>query len=162
MVLFCSGPHIPVPSAKSDHVPDILHDLPIAASADKVFGAISSPEGLNEWWTESCDGVAELGAEYRLGFGPDYQWKAKVTRCVLDTEFELEIIEADPEWVGTRVGFKLQAAKTGTQLAFYNTGWPDEGAHYRTSTFCWAMYLRIMKRYVESGETVKYSERLNV
>jgi hypothetical protein len=35
-------------------------------------------------------------------------------------------------------------------------------AHYRTSSFCWAMYLRLLKRYVEHGEVVPYEKRLDV
>ena len=34
--------------------------------------------------------------------------------------------------------------------------------HYKISSYCWAMYLRILKRYVESGEEVPYENRLNV
>ena len=33
-------------------------------------------------------------------------------------------------------------------------------AHYRTSAFCWAMYLRLLKKYVETGEVVPYERRL--
>jgi uncharacterized protein YndB with AHSA1/START domain len=35
-------------------------------------------------------------------------------------------------------------------------------AHYRVSCYCWAMYLRILKRYLEHGETVPYAKRLDV
>ncbi len=34
--------------------------------------------------------------------------------------------------------------------------------HYRISCYCWAMYLRILKRYLEHGETVQYARRLDV
>ena len=32
----------------------------------------------------------------------------------------------------------------------------------RTSCYCWVMYLRILKRYVEHGEMVPYERRLDV
>ena len=34
-------------------------------------------------------------------------------------------------------------------------------SRHPTSTFCWAMYLRLLKRFVEAGEVVPYAERLD-
>src|SRR5438094_115529 len=62
-----------------ENMPDILQDFPIKADAGPVFEAVSSAEGLDHWWTETCSGQARLGASFDLGFGPDYQWRAKVT-----------------------------------------------------------------------------------
>ena len=36
------------------------------------------------------------------------------------------------------------------------------GEHFRISSYCWAMYLRVLKRGVEFGEAVPYKDRLNV
>ncbi len=49
-----------------------------------------------------------------------------------------------------------------TQVRFSHSGWADANDHYHTSCFCWAMYLRILKRYVEHGELVPYEKRLEV
>jgi hypothetical protein len=51
---------------------DILFDLPINVPVERVFRAISEPEGLDTWWTEACTGAPELGAIYTLGFGPSF------------------------------------------------------------------------------------------
>jgi hypothetical protein len=48
------------------------------------------------------------------------------------------------------------------QVRFHHLGWPEANEHYRISCFCWAMYLRIMKRNLEYGETVPYERRLAV
>ena len=142
---------------------DVLQDLPIAAPAAKVFAAISTPAGLDEWWTLSSSGTPALGADYALDFGPEYQWRARVVRCVPDKEFELELTSAMPDWVHTRVGFTLEDLGSGrTWVRFTHVGWPYEGEHYRTSSHCWALYLRILRRFVEHGETVPYADRLNV
>ena len=37
-------------------VPDILHDFPIKAPLDRVFQAVSTPEGLDRWWTKRSEG----------------------------------------------------------------------------------------------------------
>ena len=39
-------------------------------------------------------------------------------------------------------------------------GWLEANAHFRRSSYCWAMYLRLLQRYLEQGETVPYADRL--
>jgi uncharacterized protein YndB with AHSA1/START domain len=141
---------------------DIFHDFPIRAPQAEVFLAISSPEGLDRWWTDRSDGQATIGASYRLQFGREYDWRAVVRECDAVSRFELEMVEADPDWIGTRIGFELSSADGVTQVRFRHTGWPGVTDHYRISCYCWAMYLRVLKRHLEYGEAVPYQRRLEV
>ena len=143
-------------------MPDITQDFPIAAPLERVFDAISTSAGLDTWWTERSAGQPRLGSIYQLGFGPGFDWRARVPRCEPGTVFEMELVSADADWLGTRVGFELTPIRTGTQVRFHHLGWPEVNEHYRTSCFCWAMYLRIMRRNLECGETVPYERRLEV
>jgi len=143
-------------------MPAILQDFPIAASPNRVFDAVSTPAGLDAWWTLHSKGHPTLGATYELDFGPGYLWKAEVTRADPSTAFELRLTSADAEWTGTTVGFELAPAGDGTQVRFYHRGWPAPSEHYRISNHCWAMYLRILRRHLEHGESVPYAERLAV
>ncbi|MGE5230173.1 MAG: SRPBCC family protein [Deltaproteobacteria bacterium] len=142
-------------------MPDIFHDFPIKVPPSRVFRAVTAPSELDQWWTARSTGEARLGAEYELWFGPTYDWRGKVARCQPEAEFELELTRADEEWLGTRVGFRLQATDGGTAVRFYHTGWPKQTEHYRISCYCWAMYLRALRRYLEQGERVPYERRLD-
>jgi len=142
-------------------VADILHDFPIKAPLEKVFEAVSTPEGLSAWWTLDSDGHPTLGASYRLGFGPGYQWEGVVTSLVPDELIEWEIVAPDPDWHGTRVGMRLERSGQDTRVHFHHVGWPSSNDHYRTSNYCWAMYLRLLGRWVETGERVPYADRLD-
>lgn len=142
-------------------MPDIFHHFPIRASARQVFRAVSTPADLDAWWTKRCSGEPAPGSRYELWFGPQFDWRAVVSLCVPDAEFELQITSADQDWLGTRVGFALTEKDGATQVRFHHTGWPRDNDHYRVSNFCWAMYLRLLKRYVETGEAVPYDERLD-
>jgi len=143
-------------------MPDILQDFPIKASPERVFQAITSPKGLDCWWTQKSDGHPIEGTEYELSFGPEYDWRAKVTRCIKDSEFELQMTRADNDWIGTRLAFRLEDQSGSTLVRFSHVGWPTSNEHYRISCHCWAMYLRIMRRYIEHGEFVPYENRLDV
>src|SRR5262245_61405721 len=125
-------------------MPDILHDFPINADAGRVFHAVSTPEELDQWWTARSAGEPRLGAQYELWFGPEYDWRATVTRYRPDQEFELQLTRADEEWIGSKIGFHLEAKDPLTQIRFYHVGWPAETEHYRVSCYCWAMYLRVL------------------
>ena len=141
---------------------DILHDFPINAPVGRVFDAVSTPAGLDHWWTKRATGIPNLGAEFELDFGPGYDWRAVVSKYAPPRELEYRIVRADGDWLGTRVGFLLRETTGATQIGFYHTGWPEAGEHYRTSSFCWAMYLRVLRRFLETGETVPYERRLEV
>jgi hypothetical protein len=83
-----------------------------------------------------------------------------VTRCVPGEAFEIEIVRAGEDWTGTRVGSQL--AEGATRVRFHHVGWPKLNEHYHVSCSCWAMYLRVLKRYLEHGERVPYEKRLDV
>ncbi len=138
---------------------DIKHDLSIAAPVAKVFAAVSEPAFLDEWWTETCRGTVATDAEYELGFGPEYQWRARVSIFEPEREFELTITDATDDWIGTKVGFVVVEEGSGTHLQFRHTGWSETSGHFRHSSFCWALYLRILRRYLEKGNRVPYTER---
>ena len=142
-------------------MPEILQDFPIKVEPRRVFDAVSTPAGLNAWWTETCSGEPRLGGDYALGFGPDYPWGARVTQCVPGKLFELTLTQADADWTGSRVAFELTPIPGGTAVRFSHRGWAAENAHYCTSAHCWALYLRILRRHLEHGESVPYALRLD-
>jgi uncharacterized protein YndB with AHSA1/START domain len=142
---------------------DIFHDMTIKAPRQQVFEAFATLQGLDSWWTKTSSGEPREGAVYTLSFGPEYDWRAKVTRCLPGSAFELETTEAEPDWTGTRLGCQLDSKDTATtSVRFYRTGWPAQNEHWRESCYCWAMYLRLLRRHVESGEVVPYESRLDV
>ena len=110
---------------------DIFNRLPIKASAFKVFQAVSTPGGLNAWWTLTSSGEPKAGAEYELGFGPGYDWRAVVSRCVPNLEFELEMVSADDDWRDTHFGLALDERDGLTQVRFHHTGRPESNERYR-------------------------------
>ena len=142
---------------------DILQQLTIKAPRARVFEMFATPHGLDRWWTKTSSGVPKEGAEYTLFFDPEHDWRAKATRCSPISEFELLMTQAHPDWMGTRVGCQLEAQSPFiTRVRFYHTGWPEPNEHWRVSCYCWAMYLRVLRRFLEFSEMVPYEKRLEV
>ena len=141
---------------------DIFHDFPIRAPQKDVFEAVSTATGLDAWWSNQSTGNASIGSEFQLQFGPEYEWRAVVTKYVPNSEFEIEMTVSDDDWNGTRIGFHLTETNDVTLVRFHHMNWPEANEHYRRSSFCWAMYLVRLKRYVENSDVVPYSDRFNV
>ena len=143
-------------------MPDIVHLFPIRAPVERVYDAISTPKDLDAWWTLQSSGNAEAGGAYTLFFGHAYDWRAEVVEATRPTAFELHIVDAHEDWTNTRVRFELTRGDDMTNVLFRQLDWKTENEHYRVSCYCWAMYLRLLKRYLEAGEVVEYSKRLDV
>lgn len=142
---------------------DIIHEFIVKAPPEQVFELFATPSGMEKWWTKASAGESREGGTIRLNFGPQYNWQAVVTRHAAPSSFELRMIEAHPDWIGTRVRCELLPdGKNATRVRFHHTGWPEQNEHWRVSCFCWAMYLRILRRKLEYGETVEYEKRLDV
>lgn len=140
----------------------IFHDFFIGAPPARVFQSISTPTGLDKWWSKTSAGGGHVGNQLNLGFGPGFEWTAMVSKSVADASYEIVMDQSDSDWNGTIVGFHLEPAPGGTQVAFYHTGWPEENQHFRISSYCWAMLLRILKLNLEKGLEVPYEDRLKV
>ena len=72
---------------------DIVQRFFIKAPRERVFEAVSSPPGLDTWWTKHSAGHPDPGSQYQLDFGPSAQWRARVSQSVSGSEFELQSLE---------------------------------------------------------------------
>ena len=141
---------------------DIIHEFSVKAHRRDVYRMFSTPDGLNKWWTQESSEDTD-DQTFQLQFGPKYHWQAKVTRRESPAAFELQMTQAHPDWLGTRVGCDLWEERDKvTRVRFYHSGWPEQNEHWRGSSFCWAMYLRLLRRHLEFCETVDYEKRLEV
>lgn len=141
---------------------DILHDLWINAKPIQVFKAVSTSKGLNSWWTLDSEGLPEENNTYRFYFGPDYDWKGKVIDVDAPEAITWRMEQCDKDWDETEVGFNIIQKGSQSHVQFSHRGWPEKNEHFRRSSYCWATYLRLLKRYIEHGEFVPYEHRNSI
>lgn len=140
-------------------MPDIQHRLAIKADPSRIYDAITTPSGLNAWWTKDCEGSPEVGAPYRFYFSDDFDWKAEVVEVEPGRVIAWRFTDAEPDWTGTTLRLELQEESDQTWLSFLHSDWASDNEHFCHSSFCWAMYLRLLRRFVEEGTTVAYESR---
>lgn len=137
----------------------IYHNFEIKASISKVFEAVSDPNHLVNWWPQKCSGTPKVDSEYNLFFTEEYNWLGNVIVCDKDKAFHIKMTKADPDWTPTSFGFDLEEIKNGVLVKFKHKNWPACNAHFRHSSFCWALLLNGLKNYVEKGIIIPFEER---
>ena len=140
---------------------DIVFRFPIHAPASSVFNAVASPGGLDSWWTLSCKGDIKQDSEYTFYFSEEFNWKGVLAEVTPHRSVFWKFTDAEPDWTNTTLSIELQQEGEWTWLEFRHGNWASESAHFRGSAYCWAMYLRHLKRYVEEGIVVAYDKRDN-
>ena len=137
----------------------IIHNFTIHSNAKKVFETISTPEGLNNWWTLKCSGKPALNEEYNLNFTDEYDWFAKISKFEENKFIEFSMVKAMEDWMPTKFGFELNEDGNQTHVHFYHTNWQEQNQHYGITSYCWANLLRQMKVYIEKGIITEFSKR---
>jgi uncharacterized protein YndB with AHSA1/START domain len=138
----------------------ILHDLNIKVDKSTIFNAISTPDGLNNWWTLKCDGKPGIDEIFNLYFTNEYNWYAKITKFEFDEVIEFTMISSSFDWLPTKFGFILTQIDTNTtSVSFYHSNWKEENKEFRITSYCWANLLRQLKNYLEQGIITPFNER---
>src|SRR5260370_25028460 len=100
---------------------DILHRVGIKSSSlNDAYKALTTREGLPDWWTNKTQGEGKVGGvlQFRFGAGGfDAVTGASATRLVIDMKvLELhpakhvlwQVVEGPKEWIGTKVSWELK------------------------------------------------------
>ena len=132
-------------------MPEIVHVLEVGANRTKVREAITTQNGLSNWWTRDVKAEPRVGAVNEFGFGagkPVFKLKVKT----LEPErIVWESMQGPPDWNGTTVSFELAEQGTGTRVLFRHAGFQSTGGGFGVYNYSWAQFLRSLKQLVETG-----------
>ncbi|HUN29152.1 MAG TPA: SRPBCC domain-containing protein, partial [Alphaproteobacteria bacterium] len=132
---------------------DIMHLVKIAAPPERVYEALTTPEGIRGWWTRDADLDAAVGGAgtFRFHGGSDV-----TTITVKELEPPLHVhwktrSSFRPEWDGTTITFDLRAEQEYTVLSFAHRGFETADERYAVTTTGWGVYLASLRQYLETG-----------
>jgi len=131
---------------------DILHRVGVkGSSADDVYAALTTIDGLSRWWTRDTTGETGVGDVIAFRFIPG-GFDMKVAELVPGKRVLWEVVDGPPEWVGTHVSFDLSQAGEFTIVLFEHRGWaePVEFMHHCSTK--WGSYLLSLKQLLETGQ----------
>jgi uncharacterized protein YndB with AHSA1/START domain len=155
-------------------MPGIHHEVLIGATAETIYAAITSQEGLSAWWTPDTQAKPERGSVSRFAFGPVYFKEMKVTELKPSEHVKWICITGTDEWVGTTISFELQAGDkesllishpeaidqiqqsktggTGTLLILHHDDWKEHTPMFAECSYTWGQFLRSLKLLCETGK----------
>jgi uncharacterized protein YndB with AHSA1/START domain len=131
---------------------DILHRVGIeSATPREVYGALTTIEGLADWWTDDTRGSTETGGVIEFRFPPG-GFDMRVVEQRPSERVVWEVVDGPEEWVGTTVEWDLRQDGDYTIVMFAHRGWrqPVEFMHHCSTK--WATYLMSLKSLVETGK----------
>lgn len=135
---------------------DIIHRIGIKASVAQVYEALTTREGLADWWTDEVDGDCGPGGRIVFTFRsrsgePIGRMVMAVQRLVADQEVRWRCVEGPDEWVGTDITFQLSRQDDLTILVFGHRGWREAVEFMAHCSMKWAVFLLSLRELVETG-----------
>ena len=134
---------------------DIVEELTIEASPERVFNALTQQDKIACWWTDDLSVTPEVGSLAELRF----------SQGTLVIQFEVAELDNDKKvywitrqgpptghWVGTSVTWQLTPVHNGTQLVFNHDGFTQADRRYEITRGWWEHFLASLKSYLETGK----------
>jgi len=143
-------------------MPDILHKVGIKSSSlEKVYKALTTREGLSDWWTSDTQGEGKAGGILKFRFGGG-GFDMKVLELHPARHVLWEVVDGPDEWIGTKIGWELRQEGDWTIVLFKHQGWkePVEFMHHCSTK--WAVFLLSLKSLLETGKGAPHPNDLKI
>ena len=130
----------------------IKHLVHINAKRSDVCKAISTINGLSNWWTTKTSGNEKTGGIIQFRFGDFGGPDMKVTEVKPDESISWECVESPHGWTGHTFTIKLDDNEGKTRVRFSHSGWEEEDDYYAICTFSWGRYMESLRQFCQTGK----------
>ncbi len=143
-------------------MPDIRHRVVISAPLESVYEAVSTTNGVSEWWTrDGVRGESSEGSRLQFFFGqPEPAAVMEVARLDPAGHVRWACVEGADEWVGTTIAFDLTRQGDDTVVLFTHADWREPVEFMAHCSARWAYFLFSLKSYLETGKGTPFPEDL--
>jgi uncharacterized protein YndB with AHSA1/START domain len=136
---------------------DIMHLVRIHAPSERAYEAITTADGLRQWWTRGAAIEPKIGAAGEFGFNGK-RFVAKVTVEELAPCTRVRWRVANAAWPGHDIEFNLKEAGNDTVLLFAHRGFPRADEALASATTRWGFYLLSLKQYLQTGKGMPHPD----
>ena len=130
----------------------IKHLFHIDASKEEVYKALTTIDGLSNWWTEQTSGNTELESVIEFRFGKQYFNIMKVVTLTENKAVQWQCINGPLDWINTIISFELDTNENKTRLRFSHSNWQENNDFYAHCSFSWARYLESLRQLLKKGQ----------
>lgn len=124
----------------------------VNAPIEKVFIALTTIEGLSNWWTKNTEGKCSIGENITFNFGDGRFHQMRVIESKPSELIRWECINSnDQDWIGTKVSFRLDIANNKTRVRFEHSNWLHTEDLFAACSFSWGRYMESIRQYCQTG-----------
>ncbi len=131
-------------------MPDLLHQISIAAPPETVYASLATQAGLRGWWTR--DAVAEEQIGSRAEFGFDHRsvvFRMSVEELVRGKRVGWSCHGDHPEWKGTRLVWEITPDGEGSVLRFRHQHWKEASDFFAMCNSTWGELIYRLRDHAE-------------
>lgn len=135
---------------------DVHHQIGVKAEITDVYRAVSTLDGLSNWWTRTTGDTA-LGGKLYFHFN-EHTVEMTIKELITDKKVVWRCTEKEGEWKDTFITFDLNATDQQIFINFSHTNWAEQSdlcAHCSTK---WAVFMLSLKDYLEKGKGQPFPE----
>ncbi len=129
----------------------IKHLFHINASKEKVYEALTTINGLSNWWTKQTTGDINVGGIIQFRFG-EFGNDMKVITLKPNETVTWECVDGAPDWIGTTFTFQLDTNDGKTRVRFEQAGWKEANDFYAGCSFSWGRYMESLRQLCQTGK----------
>ena len=129
---------------------DIRHKLVIKAAPEKVFKAVTTQEGLTNWWCKQTTAKPEVEFVNTFTFG-NSPIEMKVTELTPNKRVAWQSINSTDEWMNTNISFDLEEKDGRTILRFAHSDWRAATDFFDACNYDWGRFMTSLKSLCENG-----------
>ena len=131
-------------------MPEIRHNVIIKTTPEKVYEAITTQEGLANWWAKQTIAKPEVGFVNIFTFGI-FRNEMKVIILNPNKKVEWKCINSIEEWIDTNISFDLEEKEGHTLLRFTQSGWRAVTETFAGCNYDWGRFMTSLKLFCETG-----------
>jgi uncharacterized protein YndB with AHSA1/START domain len=132
-------------------MPDIVHLIWIHVLPERVYQALTTAEGIRQWWTRDATLDSTPGGRGEFVFNEGrFVAKVEVDHMEPPVRVSWRVVSGGPGW-GAAIAFDLRAEGSDTVLSFVHRGFGQADERCAAATTRWGAYLVSLKQYLETG-----------
>jgi len=138
---------------------NITHNLRIKASAETIYNAIATQNGITGWWSKDCEVGEAVGENSLLKFdkqGKIVEMGFKTLELSANKKAVWECTEnGNPAWLGTRIVTEITPGNHTSDVLFSHTGFDEKWKGqdpFEMTKQGWEHFVNSLVSYCEGGK----------
>ena len=129
---------------------NIHHQIGVNVDIKKVYEAISTLEGLSNWWSETTGDTNQNG---KLNFHfNEHVIEMTILELVPDKKVVWQCTEKEGEWKDTIISFDLVEKDNQVFINFSHSNWAEQSDLCSHCSTKWAVFMLSLKEHLEQGK----------